>query len=123
MRAIADRLRTPDLEYAHRLLRAWMHTLRDQLPVGQSKRLANQLPEPLRDSLLSPGRLEQTFEALPPQVRALVEPIGGLRRPTLDRDHRGTPDFGRTLRVTTRPSRPCDRGRPSDYRECDGEVL
>lgn len=146
LRTVAERLRTPDLEYAHRLLRAWMHSLRDQLPVGQSKRLADQLPEPLRGlyyegwepdsipikhdadsfvghfarearismfevwhgapvvsaalhSLLSPGHLEQTFEALPPQVRALVEPIGGLRRPALAGDHRGAPEQAQARRA------------------------
>jgi uncharacterized protein (DUF2267 family) len=126
LRTVADRLRTPDLDYAYRLLRAWMHTLRDQLPIDQSVRLAAQLPDLLRGlyyegwepdsvpikhdadsfighfarearismfevwhgapavsaalhSLFSPGHLEQTFAALPPQVRALAEPIGGLR--------------------------------------------
>lgn len=126
LRTVADRLRTPDLDYAYRLLRAWMHTLRDQLPIDQSMRLAAPLPELLRGlyyedwepdsvpikhdadsfighfarearisvfevwhgapvvsaalhSLFSPGHLEQTFAALPPPVRALVEPVGGLR--------------------------------------------
>jgi len=126
LRTVADRLRTSDLSYAYRLLRAWMHAMRDQLPVKQSRRLAAALPELLRGlyyegwepdgipikpdadsfirhfarearisvfevwhgapvvsaalhSLLAPGHLEQTFAALPPQVRALVEPIGGLR--------------------------------------------
>jgi uncharacterized protein (DUF2267 family) len=128
LRTVADRLRTPDLDYAYRLLRAWLHTMRDQLPIGQSMRLAAALPELLRGiyyegwepdsvpikhdaesfiahfarearismfevwhgapvvsaalhSLLPPGHLEQAFAALPPQVRALVEPVGGMRRP------------------------------------------
>jgi uncharacterized protein (DUF2267 family) len=125
LRTVADRLRTPDLNYAYRLLRAWLHSLRDQLPIKQSMRLADQLPELLRGlyyegwepdgipirpdangfighfarearisvfevwhgapvvsaalhGLLPPGHLEQAFATLPSQVRALVEPIGGL---------------------------------------------
>jgi uncharacterized protein (DUF2267 family) len=48
LRAVADRLLTPDLHYSYRLLRAWLHTVRDRLPIGQAVHLAAQLPELLR---------------------------------------------------------------------------
>jgi uncharacterized protein (DUF2267 family) len=46
--AIADQLEVPDQNYAYRLLRAWLHTLRDRLPVGQAVQFAAHLPELLR---------------------------------------------------------------------------
>jgi uncharacterized protein (DUF2267 family) len=46
--AITEQLGVPDREYAYRLLRAWLHTVRDRLPVGQVVQLAAELPEPLR---------------------------------------------------------------------------
>jgi uncharacterized protein (DUF2267 family) len=135
LRTVADRLRTPDLSYTYRLLRAWLHAVRDQLPVRQSVRLAAPLPELLRglyyegwepdsipikpdadgfighfareaqisvfevwhgapavsaalQSLFPPGHLEPTFAALPSQVRALVEPIGGPRPSSAGGHHR-----------------------------------
>jgi uncharacterized protein (DUF2267 family) len=45
---VADELRTDDPDQAYRLLRVWLHTLRDRLPVRASADFAAQLPELLR---------------------------------------------------------------------------
>jgi uncharacterized protein (DUF2267 family) len=46
--AVADELGTDDCGYAYRVLRAWLQTLRDRLPVGSAADFAAQLPELLR---------------------------------------------------------------------------
>jgi uncharacterized protein (DUF2267 family) len=46
--AVAKELATEDRRYAFRVLRAWMHTLRDRLTVDAAARLGAQLPELLR---------------------------------------------------------------------------
>jgi uncharacterized protein (DUF2267 family) len=46
--AAADELGTSDRRFAYRMLRAWLHTVRDQLPVPSSASFAAQLPELLR---------------------------------------------------------------------------
>ncbi len=48
VRDVADELRTDDPDLAYRLLRVWLHTLRDRLPVRASADFAAQLPELLR---------------------------------------------------------------------------
>lgn len=48
LRAVADGLDTEDLVFAHRALRAWMHTVRDRISVVASAHLSAQLPELLR---------------------------------------------------------------------------
>ncbi|MBF6353127.1 DUF2267 domain-containing protein [Nocardia higoensis] len=48
LRAVADALGTDDLIFAHRALRAWMHTVRDRIGVANSAHLTAQLPELLR---------------------------------------------------------------------------
>lgn len=48
LRAVAERLNTDDLDYTHRLVRAWLHTVRDQLDVDGVAELANGLPALLR---------------------------------------------------------------------------
>jgi uncharacterized protein (DUF2267 family) len=45
---VADELRTDNPDLAYRLLRVWLHTLRDRLPVRASADFAAQLPELLR---------------------------------------------------------------------------
>ncbi|WP_288049689.1 DUF2267 domain-containing protein [Nocardia sp.] len=48
LRAIAEALETEDLTFAHRAMRAWMHTVRDRISVASSAHLSAQLPELLR---------------------------------------------------------------------------
>jgi uncharacterized protein (DUF2267 family) len=46
--AVANEFDTDDLHFAYRVLRAWLHTLRDRLTVEASAQFAAQLPELLR---------------------------------------------------------------------------
>ncbi|MEV4129555.1 DUF2267 domain-containing protein [Nocardia sp. NPDC049707] len=48
VRAVADGLDTDDRAFAYRVLRAWMHTIRDRISVTGSAHLSAQLPEILR---------------------------------------------------------------------------
>lgn len=48
IRGVAHEFETEDLEFAYRVLRAWMHTLRDRLPVEASAHFAAQLPDLIR---------------------------------------------------------------------------
>ncbi|MFC9994051.1 DUF2267 domain-containing protein [Nocardia sp. NPDC127526] len=48
LRTVADRLGTEDRIFAHKAVRAWLHTVRDRLPVGAAAHLSAQLPEILR---------------------------------------------------------------------------
>lgn len=48
LRAVTDDLGTYDRNFAHRVLRAWLHTVRDSVGVGTAARLAAQLPELFR---------------------------------------------------------------------------
>lgn len=45
---VAREIGTEDREFAYRVLRAWLHTLRDRLPVEASARFAAQLPDLIR---------------------------------------------------------------------------
>src|SRR5512139_953305 len=45
---VANEFDTQDLEFAYRVLRAWLHTLRDRLPVEASAHFAAQLPDLIR---------------------------------------------------------------------------
>jgi uncharacterized protein (DUF2267 family) len=45
---VAAALGTPDRHYARRVLRAWLHTLRDRLTVDAAAKFGQQLPELLR---------------------------------------------------------------------------
>lgn len=45
---LAEQLGTDDHEYAYRVLRAYLHALRDRLPVDESAQLAAQLPTLIR---------------------------------------------------------------------------
>ncbi|WP_245549283.1 DUF2267 domain-containing protein [Nocardia exalbida] len=48
LRTLADGLATEDRPFAHRALRAWLHTVRDRIGVNASAHLSAQLPELLR---------------------------------------------------------------------------
>ncbi|EWM19139.1 DUF2267 domain-containing protein [Kutzneria sp. 744] len=48
VRDVADEFDTDDRPFAYRVLRAWLHTLRDRLTVEASAHLTAQLPELLR---------------------------------------------------------------------------
>ncbi|WP_109522663.1 MULTISPECIES: DUF2267 domain-containing protein [Nocardia] len=48
LRRITDDLATDDRVFAHRVLRAWLHTVRDRLEVDSAAHLSAQLPELLR---------------------------------------------------------------------------
>lgn len=48
MTTVAKRLGTEDRRYAYRVLRAWLHLVRDRLTVDSAAHLAAQLPEFLR---------------------------------------------------------------------------
>ena len=48
IRLMADELKTEDLKYAQRALRAFLHTLRDRLGVNQAAQLASQMPDLMR---------------------------------------------------------------------------
>lgn len=45
---MAEELDTDDRQYAYRVLRAFLHTLRDRLPVNETAQLASQMPDMLR---------------------------------------------------------------------------
>jgi uncharacterized protein (DUF2267 family) len=45
---LADELGTDDRQYAYRILRAFLHTLRDRLTLQETAQLAAQLPELIR---------------------------------------------------------------------------
>jgi uncharacterized protein (DUF2267 family) len=60
-------LGTPDRHYGRRVLRAWLHTLRDRLTVEAAAKFAQQLPELLRGMYYDgwePNRVPQKFDAL-----------------------------------------------------------
>ncbi|GAA3935216.1 DUF2267 domain-containing protein [Actinomadura viridis] len=46
--AVASAFETEDRDFAYRVLRAWMHSMRDRLTVEAAAHLAAQLPELLR---------------------------------------------------------------------------
>ena len=48
LKSVSDALDTDDRHLAHRVLRAWLHTLRDRLTVDVAAHFAAQLPELLR---------------------------------------------------------------------------
>ncbi|MEV5549718.1 DUF2267 domain-containing protein [Streptomyces sp. NPDC052309] len=48
LKAVAEALGTEDRHFAHRVLRAWLHTFRDRLTVDVAAHFAAQLPELLR---------------------------------------------------------------------------
>lgn len=48
LRDVANEFHTEDRQFAYRVLRAWLHTLRDRLTVEATAHFAAQLPELLR---------------------------------------------------------------------------
>jgi len=78
---------TSDRHFAYRVLRAWLHCLRDRLSVEVAAHFAAQLPELLRgvffDGWLLPADLRQLLE--PPASEAAAgasaagPPVGGRR--------------------------------------------
>ncbi|WP_055492360.1 DUF2267 domain-containing protein [Streptomyces sp. TP-A0356] len=48
LKSVAESLGTEDRHLAHRLLRTWLHTLRDRLTVDVAAHFAAQLPELMR---------------------------------------------------------------------------
>ncbi|MGQ4615399.1 DUF2267 domain-containing protein [Nocardia sp. R7R-8] len=48
LRTLTDELATEDRAFAHRALRAWLHTVRDRIGVNAAAHLSAQLPELLR---------------------------------------------------------------------------
>ncbi|MCW7942032.1 hypothetical protein AAW14_08245 [Streptomyces hygroscopicus] len=48
LKSVSESLGTEDRHLAHRLLRTWMHTLRDRLTVDVAAHFAAQLPELMR---------------------------------------------------------------------------
>lgn len=50
LRAVTEALNTYDRHHAYRVLRAWLHVVRDRLPVASAAHLSAQLPEVLRGS-------------------------------------------------------------------------
>ncbi|WP_067807092.1 DUF2267 domain-containing protein [Actinomadura formosensis] len=63
---IAAAFGTEDRAFAYRTLRAWMHTLRDRLPVEAAAHLAAQLPELLRGVFYdgwSPAHVPHKYDA------------------------------------------------------------
>jgi uncharacterized protein (DUF2267 family) len=64
LRELAVELGRPDdRRYAYRVLRAFLHTLRDRLPVNSAVHLAAQLPELLRGVYYEGWRPNQTPQA------------------------------------------------------------
>lgn len=60
-------LGTPDRHYGRRVLRAWLHTLRDRLTVEAAAKFGQQLPELLRGTYYDgwePNRAPQKYDAL-----------------------------------------------------------
>lgn len=61
---IARQLGTDDRHAAHRMLRAWLHTLRDRLPINAAADFAAQLPELFRGDFYDgwqPSRAPQKY--------------------------------------------------------------
>jgi uncharacterized protein (DUF2267 family) len=59
-------LGTPDRHYGRRVLRAWLHTLRDRLTVDAAAKFGQQLPELLRGTYYDgwePNRVPQKYDA------------------------------------------------------------
>ncbi|MFJ8962672.1 DUF2267 domain-containing protein [Lentzea sp. NPDC102401] len=66
VRDVADAFPTDDRRFAHRVLRAWLHVLRDRLTVEASAHFAAQLPELVRGMYYdgwNPSRVPEKFDA------------------------------------------------------------
>ncbi|MBA8930538.1 uncharacterized protein (DUF2267 family) [Kutzneria viridogrisea] len=66
VRDVASEFDTDDRKFAYRVLRAWLHTLRDRLTVEASAHFAAQLPELLRGIYYEgwdPSSVPQRYDA------------------------------------------------------------
>ncbi|MFS8102213.1 DUF2267 domain-containing protein [Lentzea alba] len=66
VRDVAQAFPTDDRRFAHRVLRAWLHVLRDRLTVEASAHFAAQLPELVRGMYYdgwNPSRVPEKFDA------------------------------------------------------------
>lgn len=66
VRDVAEAFPTDDRRFAHRVLRAWLHVLRDRLTVEASAHFAAQLPELVRGMFYdgwNPSRVPEKFDA------------------------------------------------------------
>ncbi len=66
IRDVAVEFQTEDLEFAYRVLRAWLHTLRDRLTVEAGAHFAAQLPDLIRGVYFAgwdPGAVPQKYDA------------------------------------------------------------
>ncbi|HYZ97434.1 MAG TPA: DUF2267 domain-containing protein [Acidimicrobiales bacterium] len=64
LKALMERLGTDDRRYAYRVLRAYLHVLRDRLTVDEAAQLAAQLPHLLRGVFYEgwdPSRTPETY--------------------------------------------------------------
>ncbi|RDI68290.1 DUF2267 domain-containing protein [Nocardia pseudobrasiliensis] len=80
--AVADALNTEDRAFAHRALRAWLHTVRDQLGVSAAAHLSAQLPELLRGTFFE-GWMPNQVPA-PHDATAFVNQFAATARVTAD---------------------------------------
>ncbi|MBB5916736.1 uncharacterized protein (DUF2267 family) [Nocardia transvalensis] len=66
LRAVTEAFDTYDRHYAYRLLRAWLHAVRDRLPVPSSAHFSAQLPEVFRGTFYEgwvPGHVPVPHDA------------------------------------------------------------
>ena len=73
---VARELDTDDREFAYRVLRAWLHTLRDRLTVEASAHFAAQLPDLIRGVFYAgwkPNAVPEKYDAEEYTVRFLSE--------------------------------------------------
>ena len=103
---VAREFDTEDREFAYRVLRAWLHTLRDRLTVEASAHFAAQLPDLIRGSSTRAG-----IPARPRDVRrrglrcavrreAIIAPTTSarrLRRPPQPYHHLPPPQMDKAL--------------------------
>ncbi len=67
LKQLCDELESDDRQYAYRVLRGFLHALRDRLPVEESAQLAAQLPVIVRGIYYEgwvPSRTPQTYHDL-----------------------------------------------------------
>ncbi|HYB36444.1 MAG TPA: DUF2267 domain-containing protein [Mycobacterium sp.] len=73
---VAREFDTEDREFAYRVLRAWLHTLRDRLTVEASAHFAAQLPDLIRGVFYAgwnPNTVPEKYDAQAYRVRFLRE--------------------------------------------------